>query len=47
MLSNLTRNTIQNSLKGGTAFYLSLSSRIVSNTVPGPEKMLRECMLDE
>ena len=47
MLSNLTRDEIQNSLRERTAFYPSLSSPVVPNTVPGPEKMLRECMLDE
>ena len=47
MLSLLTRNKIQNSLREKTTFYSSLTSPVVPNTAPGPEKMLKEGRLDE
>lgn len=47
MLNNLPRNKIPNSLREKTAFYSSLSSSIVPNRVPGPEKMLNKCIVNE
>ena len=47
MLSILTMEKIQNSLRERTTFYSSLTSSMVPNTAPGPEKMFREGRLDE